>query len=102
MTATTTPDLSPTAYAAPDAAHARALHARTLDLLELLEQAVTDLVATTWGPDDSGACPAPDGTSSDLQSTLDKIRREAGSICEPAKDLWDPGADVQRTAAWRA
>ena len=100
MTTTTAP--SPSISSESAAAQARAIHLDCWNLLDELEARMEALATATWGPDGTGSCPAPDGTSRDFLVALERIRVSAISICEPVKDLADPGLDAQPISTWRA
>lgn len=98
----TTTAPSPSISRESAAAQARAIYLDCWNLLDELEARMEALAAATWGPDGTGSCPAPDGTSADLLVALERIRANAAAICEPIKDLADPSLDVQPTSTWRA
>lgn len=72
-------------------------HAVQLDhidnLIETLEQAITNLIDVSWGTADDGSTsiPCPDGTGAAFAKRLRHLATSATAICEQRKDLAQPG-----------
>lgn len=85
------PITKPSAPAAP-AAHGSQLD-HIEDLIEELDQAITNLTDASWGTADDGstAIPCPDGTGAAFAKRLLHLATSATAICEHRKDLAQPG-----------